>query len=111
MLDTGSHYYDAYETSDGKYISLGSIEPQFYAEFLELTGLGDQLTSEQNNREAWPETRTDRSAEPSAREAPQGFRRGGGHRAAGSGATLQPHGERGPGTAGARRAAQRRSAE
>ena len=55
MLDTGSHYYDAYETSDGKYISLGSIEPQFYAEFLELTGLGDQLTSEQNNRDAWPE--------------------------------------------------------
>ena len=55
VLDTGSHYYDAYETSDGKYISLGSIEPQFYAEFLELTGLGDQLKSEQNNREAWPE--------------------------------------------------------
>ena len=55
VLDTGSHYYDAYETSDGKYISLGSIEPQFYAELLELTGLGDQLTSEQNNREAWPE--------------------------------------------------------
>jgi alpha-methylacyl-CoA racemase len=55
VLDTGSHYYDAYETSDGKYISLGSIEPQFYAEFLELTGLDDQLTSEQNNREAWPE--------------------------------------------------------
>jgi len=55
VLDTGSHYYDAYETSDGKYISLGSIEPQFYAEFLELTGLGDQLASEQNNRDAWPE--------------------------------------------------------
>ncbi len=55
VLDTGAHYYDAYETSDHKYISLGSIEPQFYAEFLELTGLRDQLASDQNSREAWPE--------------------------------------------------------
>ena len=54
MLDTGAHFYDAYETADGKYISLGSIEPQFYAEFLELTGLKNVLSDEQHNREAWP---------------------------------------------------------
>ena len=31
MLDSGAHFYDAYETTDGKYVSIGSIEPQFYA--------------------------------------------------------------------------------
>ncbi len=39
MLDTGAHFYDTYETSDGKFVSIGSIEPQFYAELLEKTGL------------------------------------------------------------------------
>lgn len=38
MLDGGAHFYDSYETKDGKYISLGSIEPQFYAELLEKLG-------------------------------------------------------------------------
>src|SRR5436190_11961089 len=42
LLDTGSHFYDAYECSDGKYVSIGSIEPQFYAELLRLSGLGDE---------------------------------------------------------------------
>ena len=37
MLDTGAHFYDVYETADGKYVSIGSIEPQFYAELLRLT--------------------------------------------------------------------------
>lgn len=41
MLDTGAHFYDAYETSDGKYISIGSIEPQFYALLLEKSGFGE----------------------------------------------------------------------
>ena len=35
MLDTGAHFYNVYETADGKYISLGPIEPQFYAELRE----------------------------------------------------------------------------
>lgn len=43
MLDTGSHFYDTYETSDGLYVSIGSIEPQFYAELLRLTGLEEHL--------------------------------------------------------------------
>ena len=43
MLDTGAHFYDTYECADGEYISIGSIEPQFYAELLRLTGLeGDE---------------------------------------------------------------------
>ncbi|MDF3075207.1 MAG: Acyl-CoA transferase, partial [Alphaproteobacteria bacterium] len=42
MLDGGAHFYDTYETRDGKYVSIGSIEPQFYALLLEKTGLKGQ---------------------------------------------------------------------
>lgn len=50
MLDTGAHFYDTYETSDGKFISIGSIEPQFYAQLLAALGLGDdpQFTGQMN---------------------------------------------------------------
>jgi alpha-methylacyl-CoA racemase len=41
LLDTGAHFYDVYECADGEYVSIGSIEPQFYAELLRLTGLAD----------------------------------------------------------------------
>jgi alpha-methylacyl-CoA racemase len=41
LLDTGAHFYDVYECSDGEYVSIGSIEPQFYAELMRLTGLAD----------------------------------------------------------------------
>lgn len=41
MLDGGAHFYDAYETKDGKFVAIGSIEPQFYALLLEKTGLKD----------------------------------------------------------------------
>ena len=55
MLDTGAHYYDTYECSDGEYISIGSIEPQFYAELLRLTGLDtDPAFATQNDQSAWP---------------------------------------------------------
>lgn len=55
LLDTGAHFYDVYECSDGKYISLGSIEPQFYAELLRLTGLDqDPEFAAQHNHANWP---------------------------------------------------------
>lgn len=41
LLDTGAHFYETYETSDGKFVSIGSIEPQFYAQLLALSGLGE----------------------------------------------------------------------
>ncbi len=41
LLDTGAHFYDVYRCSDGEYVSIGSIEPQFYSELLRLTGLTD----------------------------------------------------------------------
>lgn len=54
-LDTGAHFYDVYETADGKYVSIGSIEPQFYAELLRLTGLdGDPQFARQNDQSHWP---------------------------------------------------------
>lgn len=41
LLDTGAHFYEVYRCADGEYISVGAIEPQFYAELLRLTGLED----------------------------------------------------------------------
>ena len=56
LLDTGSHFYDVYECADGRYISIGSIEPQFYAELMRLTGLdGDEDFAAQLSRSSWPE--------------------------------------------------------
>lgn len=54
MLDSGAHYYDVYETQDGKYISIGSIEPQFYALLIEKAGLNPEDFSAQQDRTQWP---------------------------------------------------------
>ena len=55
MLDSGAHFYGTYETQDGKYISIGSIEPQFYALLLEKSGL-DAINDlpRQMERAEWP---------------------------------------------------------
>jgi alpha-methylacyl-CoA racemase len=55
MLDTGAPYYDTYATSDGKYVSVGSIEPQFYAELLDKLGLAGEDLPDQNDMARWPE--------------------------------------------------------
>jgi alpha-methylacyl-CoA racemase len=55
MLDTGAHFYDVYKCSDDKFVSIGSIEPQFYAQLLQLTGLaGDAEFANQQDRSMWP---------------------------------------------------------
>ena len=60
LLDTGAHFYDTYETSDAKYVSIGSIEPQFYHELLRLTDLESHLKSQgkelpyQHDKSQWP---------------------------------------------------------
>ncbi len=54
LLDTGAHFYDVYETADGRHVSIGSIEPQFYAELLRLSGLQDEDLPAQFDREQWP---------------------------------------------------------
>jgi alpha-methylacyl-CoA racemase len=55
LLDGGAPFYNTYRCADGKWISVGSIEPQFYALLLEKTGAGDRLTNAQMDRAAWPE--------------------------------------------------------
>jgi alpha-methylacyl-CoA racemase len=54
LLDGGAHFYDTYETADGKWVSLGSIEPQFYALLLEKTGITDGEFAAQMDRDKWP---------------------------------------------------------
>lgn len=57
MLDTGAPYYDTYECSDGRYVAVGAIEPQFYAELLEKLGLNAADLPDQNDTASWPELR------------------------------------------------------
>jgi alpha-methylacyl-CoA racemase len=54
LLDTGAHFYDVYETADRRYVSVGSIEPQFYAELLRLSGLENEELPGQMDRSQWP---------------------------------------------------------
>jgi alpha-methylacyl-CoA racemase len=53
--DGGSHFYHVYETKDGEYVSVGSIEPQFYALLLKHTGLEGEALPEQTDRTTWPD--------------------------------------------------------
>jgi alpha-methylacyl-CoA racemase len=54
LLDTGAHFYDVYQTSDGGFISLGSIEPQFYMELRERLELDGDEWDDQMSRSGWP---------------------------------------------------------
>lgn len=55
LLDGGAHFYDTYETSDGKWVSIGSIEPQFYSILREKAGLTDPAFDAQMDKARWPE--------------------------------------------------------
>jgi len=55
LLDTGAHFYDVYECADGGHVSIGSIEPQFYAELLRLSGFTDGEGVNRMDRAAWPD--------------------------------------------------------
>ena len=55
MLDTGAPFYDTYETADGKFVAIGSIEPQFYALLRAKLGITDDpLFDGQHDRAQWP---------------------------------------------------------
>ena len=58
MLDSGAPYYDTYECSDGRYVAVGAIEPQFYAQVLTGLGLDAAQLPDQNDMSRWPELRT-----------------------------------------------------
>jgi len=55
VLDLGAPFYNVYETADGRYLTVGCGEPQFYAELLERLGLGDELLHVQSDPATWPE--------------------------------------------------------
>jgi alpha-methylacyl-CoA racemase len=57
LLDTGAPFYDVYEAKDGRYVSIGSIEPQFYAELIRLAGLEGEALPKQMDRAQWPALR------------------------------------------------------
>jgi alpha-methylacyl-CoA racemase len=54
LLDGAAHFYDTYEAADGKWVSIGSIEPQFHAILLEKLGLNDASFGAQMDRAQWP---------------------------------------------------------
>ncbi len=53
MLDGGAHYYNTYECADGEYVSIGAIEPQFYALLLELAELSAEDFGNQHDSGQW----------------------------------------------------------
>jgi alpha-methylacyl-CoA racemase len=57
LLDSGAPFYEVYETADGKYVSVGSIEPQFYAELIEKMGLANEGLPAQMDRSHWSSMR------------------------------------------------------
>jgi alpha-methylacyl-CoA racemase len=54
VIDGGSHFYNVYECADGKFISVGAIEPAFYALLKKLLGLNESEIDDQNNSSTWP---------------------------------------------------------
>jgi alpha-methylacyl-CoA racemase len=57
MLDGGAHFYGCYTCADGKYVSIGAIEPQFYRLLLERCGIDDPDFQQQWDRAQWPQLR------------------------------------------------------
>lgn len=56
-LDGGAPFYAAYETSDGRHMAVGALEPQFYAELLEGLGLEPGDLPAQTDHSGWPALR------------------------------------------------------
>jgi alpha-methylacyl-CoA racemase len=54
LTDTGAPFYEVYETSDGKYVSIGSIEPQFFALLMDKLEIAASDRPPQLDRAAWP---------------------------------------------------------
>ena len=58
ILDSGAHFYDVYETSDGRYVSIAPVEPKFYAELLRRIGLDAGDAPHGADRAEWPESKS-----------------------------------------------------
>ncbi|MDH3518393.1 MAG: CoA transferase, partial [Acidimicrobiia bacterium] len=57
LLDGGSPFYDTYETADGKFMAVGALEPQFYAELMDRLGLDADDLPGQYDVSGWPQLR------------------------------------------------------
>jgi alpha-methylacyl-CoA racemase len=57
LLDTGAPFYEVYETKDGKFVSLGALEPKFFAELVNKLELPDVDVARQNDPSTWPALR------------------------------------------------------
>jgi alpha-methylacyl-CoA racemase len=55
LLDGGAPFYDTYACADGKFVSIGSLEPQFYALLLKLAGAADPAFDAQMDQHRWPQ--------------------------------------------------------
>jgi len=55
LLDGGAPFYDSYRCADGRFVAIGSIEPQFYALLLKATGTEERLAGPQMDKASWPE--------------------------------------------------------
>jgi alpha-methylacyl-CoA racemase len=53
-LDSGAHFYEVYETADGRWLSVGALEERFYANLLQVLGLADADLPDQHDQAAWP---------------------------------------------------------
>ncbi len=62
VLDGGAHFYDCFETADGKYVSIGAIEPQFYAQLIELVGLDAETFGSQMDPTQWQKLKAELAA-------------------------------------------------
>jgi len=54
LLDGGAHFYDTYACADGKFVSVGALEPKFFAQLCELCGLEAEFAAGQMERSRWP---------------------------------------------------------
>lgn len=57
LLDSGSPFYDTYETADGRHVAVACLEPQFFAEFARLLPLDPKFCEQQYDRTCWPAMR------------------------------------------------------
>ncbi len=55
LLDTGAHFYEVYETADGRFVAVGAIEPRFYAALLDGLELRTGDVPPQMDRSTWPQ--------------------------------------------------------
>jgi alpha-methylacyl-CoA racemase len=58
IVDTGAPYYDAYETSDGKFVAVAGMEAKFYTELVDLLGLDPRELPDRDDTTNWPRMKT-----------------------------------------------------